>query len=120
MIGSASGLEEFRGTRPTFVAARSCAASATLRGQWHVNVLQAGNYLIELRRWPRHLDRSLDAVTAEVAIAGVERKRKVDPAAAHATFRLKLPAGETTLRSLLTTAEGKTRGAYFAYITRAD
>ena len=87
-------------------------------GPWFVDVSRAGTYEIELRRWPRHVDRSLEATHAKLSVAGETWEHDVDPRAKATTFVVELPAGRTTLETWLTTESGETRGAYFVYVTR--
>ncbi|HJM56690.1 MAG TPA: arylsulfatase [Planctomycetota bacterium] len=89
------------------------------QGLWFVNVCQAGRYEIELRRWPRHLDQGLEAVEAKIAIAGIEEACEVLVTDTQVTFTVDLKAGPTTLQTWFTLPNGKTRGAYFAYVTRS-
>lgn len=85
-------------------------------GYWEVEVERAGRYSIELRRWPDHLDESLDAVHARLRIGEIEAAQDVAEGATHATFELDLPAGPARLQSWLRTPEDEERGAYYAYV----
>ena len=88
------------------------------QGKWFVEVARAGRYEIELRRWPRHLDRPIEAVHARIQITGKEWKHAVAPGAKQTTFEVDLPRGKTTLQTWLTLPDDRTRGAYFVYVTR--
>ncbi|MEE2888360.1 MAG: arylsulfatase [Planctomycetota bacterium] len=88
------------------------------QGRWFVDVKRAGRYLIELRRWPRHLDKGLEASAAKIEIGGREEVRDVRATDTKVTFTVDLKAGPTTLQTWFTLPNGKTRGAYFAYVTR--
>ncbi len=108
-------------------------------GRWHLEVAQAGEYEIELRRWPREADLPLDAPAPAVELAdgrlppgralpiaharlrlgGVEQRRDVAPGATHAVFRVPLPAGAAELETEFTSDDGEIRlGAYYAYVRR--
>ncbi|MCR9243927.1 MAG: arylsulfatase [bacterium] len=91
---------------------------AMLHGQWFVDVERAGTFEIELRRWPRHLERAIEARTARLRIGDREHEQTIPADATHATFTVELPPGKTTLRSILEQPDGKSRGAYFVYVTR--
>ena len=88
------------------------------QGKWFVDVLRAGKYRIELRRWPRHLDRAIDAKHARITIAGLDVDHAVKTDAKQTTFEVELQKGTTTLQTWLTLANDKTRGAYFVYVSR--
>lgn len=89
-----------------------------LHGHWFVDVQRPGLYEIELRRWVRHLDRPLGAVKAELRVAGQQLEQAVKAQDTKASFRCRLPAGETNLRSILTQADGSSHGAYYVYVSR--
>ncbi len=88
------------------------------QGKWFIDVITAGQYEIELRRWPRHLDKPIEAKHARIKIADIDLDQGVSPERKKSTFRVKLDKGQTTLQTWLTLEDGKTRGAYFAYVTR--
>ena len=107
---------------------------------WHVLVEQAGDYEIELRRWPREADApiaggvppfqafdgglptgvALPIVKARLAIGeGFDESRAVTADDKSITFTTKLAAGKTTMQSWFYGADGKQlSGAYFAYVTK--
>lgn len=115
---------------------------------WHLLVEQAGDYEIELRRWPREADaalagpvpdfqphvgkplspgRALPVKSVRLRIGGeaasssslLDESRPITVSDKCVAFRVKLPAGRTTMQSWLLDAEGKQlSGAYFAYVTR--
>ena len=89
-------------------------------GYWAVDVMRAGVYEIELRRWPRPSRLGIDAQRARLRIGGVEAEKVTSPFDPGATFRVKLDAGPTTLQSWLTGRQGDGRGAYFVYVRRLD
>ena len=89
-------------------------------GEWFVDVKRAAKYRIELRRWPDHTARSINAKAAQITIAGKTWSKTVNPRTTVATFVVDLPKGETTLRTQLTLPNDKTRGAFFVYVTELD
>ncbi len=111
------------------------------QGYWEVDVVRAGAYRLELRRWPREADLALtaglpgeatpydDRVAAGygggraipirraiLRVAGRGAECDVAPAATSATFALELPAGPTHLETAFRTEDGATLGAYYVYI----
>jgi len=95
-------------------------------GPWAVEVEQDGTYEIELRRWPREADKPINegsgpqAVTARLKIGGVEDSKPVAEDAKAVLFQVELKAGPTMLQSWLSNADGKSRGAYYAYVKRVE
>jgi arylsulfatase A-like enzyme len=89
------------------------------RGLWFVDVKKAGRYQIELRRWPRHVDKGMEAERAKIAIGGVSPTATISPSDAKVVFTVDLKAGPTTLEASVTLPNGKERGAYFVYVTRS-
>ena len=103
-------------------------------GPWAVNVERAGQYEIELFRWPIHLERSMDAVHASVILTGsitggtaeaggaadalADAAAEVDPKATSARFTLRLLEGPAMLLTTLRRADGTEHGAYFATVRR--
>ncbi|MHC4400700.1 MAG: arylsulfatase [Planctomycetota bacterium] len=87
-------------------------------GYWAIEVMRAGEYEFELRRWPDHVDESIEATHARLRIGDVEADQPVPAGATKTTFTVKLKPGKTRLQTWLTTPDGKTRGAYFVYIRR--
>ncbi len=97
-------------------------------GPWHVQVERAGDYDIELRRWPFDLNAPLDGnvtppgkalpiAAAQVAVAGQTHRTATKPGDLSARFRLRLPAGRTTLQAWFQDAAGTDLcGAYFAHV----
>ncbi len=89
-------------------------------GFWAIDVTQPGTYTFELRRWPAHLDSSLEATSARLRIGELEWTQDVAPEATNATFTMSLEPGPTTLQATLILPGGEERGAYFVYATRSD
>ncbi len=115
-------------------------AGLNRNSQWHLLVEQAGEYEIELRRWPREADAPIAAgVPKFVAVAGempagkalpiararlkigdrFDEARAVETHDKEITFTTTLPAGRTTMQSWFSDATGEELcGAYFAYVRR--
>jgi arylsulfatase len=108
-------------------------------GLWHVEVEQAGNYAIALRRWPRDVSAGLSEgipphkhedgeyaagvaipiARARLKIGAFEEAKPVEPRDQEAVFRVKLPAGRTTLETWFLDGAGKPLvSAYYAYVER--
>jgi hypothetical protein len=87
-------------------------------GLWMVDVLRPGDYEITLYRWPGHLERAMECVKAQVAIAGQHREAMLSVADTQATIRVTLPAGPTELVTTLTREDGKEHGAYYASVSK--
>lgn len=109
-------------------------------GFWNVNVVQPGAYEIRLRRWPAEVDAAIDAplppgedvpgakayrttpgkaisaVRATLTIGDEVFTTDVASGVDEANFRVRLPAGRTTMAATLETADGETYGAYYAYV----
>jgi len=109
----------------------------TLNCPWYVEVLQAGEYEIALRRWPKEADApitapqpayqgvdgsfpkglALPAAKARLTIAGLDVSKPVGPKDKAAVFRVKLPAGRTKLQTWFYDADGKELcGAFYVYV----
>lgn len=111
-------------------------------GYWNVNVVEAGEYEIRLRRWPEEADAAIDAPlkpgapvpgakayrttrgaaikpqTVSLTIGKVAATKPVPPGAKEVVFEMKLPAGKTEMSALFETADGEIYGAYYAYVTK--
>lgn len=111
-------------------------------GYWNVNVVSEGRYTIRLRRWPEEVGAAVDAslppgatvpgvqafrarpgvaikpTQAKLKIGDQQVTQKVAAGAKEATFNLVLPAGRTRMSAVFEAADGKTYGAYYAYVTR--
>jgi len=93
-------------------------------GFWAVDVASAGTYQFELRRWPREAnkpirERFFPVVKARLKIADVDTIQPVAADAQAVTFRVKLPAGRTTLQTWFLGADPadkkQTCGAFYVY-----
>jgi len=89
-------------------------------GFWAIDVVKPGEYEFELRRWPQHLGKSIEAVKARLKIGPHEESQDLAVDATAATFRVKLEAGPAKLQTWLSNKAGKTRGAYYVYVRRVE
>jgi arylsulfatase A-like enzyme len=110
-------------------------------GSWNLFVDRAGDYVFELRRWPREADAAFTAALPELKhrdgqfpagtalpvakirlqIGELEMVREISPSDKFVTITTSLPVGRTQLRTTLLDADGQElAGAYFAYVTRTS
>ena len=89
-------------------------------GYWMIEVTRPGDYEFELRRWPNHVDESIEATKARLTIGDVDVSQSVPAGATKTTFTVGLQAGKTRLQTWLTKPGGRERGAYFVYIRRVE
>ena len=89
-------------------------------GYWAVDIEQTGTYNFELRRWPAHMDSTLEATRARIRIGDQELTQEVTEGQTAALFTLDLEAGPTTVQTWLTLPDGQERGAYFVYVDWLD
>ena len=112
-------------------------------GYWEVDIIEAGRYWIELRRWPREQDhpiakgipgpikhynteikagygggRSIPVVHARLTVGEAEISQPIALDDTCVIFEIDLNAGETLLQTYLGDAEGNTIGAYYVYVER--
>jgi len=111
-------------------------------GFWNVEVETAGDYEIELRRWPKESGTAIDAglppgddvpgVTpfratpglafspdkATIELSGQTMMEKVSPGDQSVTFKINLDAGRTRFTAAFTNEDGKTMGAFYAYVKK--
>jgi len=111
-------------------------------GFWNVKVIEDGDYVIRLRRWPEESDLAINAplepgkpvpgvrafrvtpgqkiepVKAMVKIGDVKAEADVTAGAKEVVFNLKLKAGKQRLTTLFTTADDRQYGAYYAYVEK--
>ncbi len=121
---------------------RRAATGRNVTGFWNVKVVADGDYEIRLRRWPAEADKPLDAalppgtpvpgarafrttpgvaikpVKATIKIGDVTASTDVKPGAKEVVFNVKLKAGKTRFWATFDAADGKTYGAYYAYVKR--
>ncbi len=108
-------------------------------GYWHLNVAQAGDYELELRRWPREADTPLTAglpaiqltagnrgpgsalpiARARILIGDAAESKRVQPDDLSAVFNVKLQPGPTLLHTWFDDKDGEPiTGAYYVYVRR--
>jgi arylsulfatase B len=111
-------------------------------GFWNVNVVEAGDYEIRLRRWPEEAGAAIDAplppgdpvpgeipfratpgvpiraVEATVRVGEVSASAKIEEGAEEVAFDLTLPAGKARMAARFVASDGTEYGAYYAYVRR--
>jgi arylsulfatase A-like enzyme len=112
-------------------------AGPAANGYWAIDVSRAGRYRFELRRWPREVDKainatyrnpagnmeqtpgvSIGATSASIEIAGMHQSHPVTGDAKYVEFNMILPKGSTELRTTFTSEARIERGAYYVYAER--
>ena len=114
---------------------------AQLNGYWDIDVRTAGEYSIELRRWPREADleicgslpasvipipggkpfgpgKALKITEASVKIGNQEESRKVGPEDKSIIFKMNLPIGKTRLYSKFSNGADLSMGAFYVYLKK--
>ncbi|MCB1087931.1 MAG: N-acetylgalactosamine-4-sulfatase, partial [Verrucomicrobiae bacterium] len=123
-------------------AIRVMKDAADAHAPWKVRVETAGDYQIELRRWPIESGAAIDAalppgtdvpgvkayrtfpgvpfpaVKAKLEIGSQTVETTVSPGAVAATFQVALPAGPSDLMGTFYGANGTTQGAYYAIVKK--
>lgn len=99
---------------------RSIVSGQIANGPWMVNVVEAGMYEIKLYRWPPHLNKAMGCKDSRLEIPGHGGASTLNAHDTHASFKLKLKAGPTSLKSTLVREDGKEHGAYFVTVKRID
>lgn len=111
-------------------------------GFWNVNVVEAGDYEIRLRRWPEEADLAINASLkpgadvpgvkpyratpgkaiepkqATLTIGSIKLSKPVESGAKEVVFDVKLPAGKTRMAALFKVSDSEEYGAYFAYVKK--
>ncbi len=111
-------------------------------GFWNVNVVEAGEYEVRLRRWPEEADAAINASLppgapvpgvdayrtskgkgiepklAKLQVGDLSVETEVGQGAKEVTFQVDLKAGKTTMSAVFVTADDTEYGAYYAYITK--
>jgi len=105
-------------------------------GYWVIEVAKDGEYLFEMRRWPREEDRTinegipgeisgwyhggkaLSLQTARITIGDQEQTKVIEPDMKGITFTFDLKAGITHLQTFLSNSEGLELGAYYVYVQK--
>jgi arylsulfatase A-like enzyme len=98
----------------------SIRSGAGGNGFWAVNVERDGKYEITLRRWPKEIGKSIEAVSARLQIGEVEAEQQIAADATASTFKVDLKKGPTRLQTWLKQKSGKQRGAYFVEVRRVE
>ena len=114
-------------------------AGVRRNGPWHVEVERAGDYEIELRRWPREADMpiasglpkqphafgeftvgvALPIAKARLKVGDFDQARDVSAGDKSVIFKMALPRGRTQLQTWFSGADGRDiAGAYYVYVTR--
>ncbi|WP_254513547.1 arylsulfatase [Anatilimnocola floriformis] len=97
------------------------AGNPFVNGWWAVKVDRPGRYRFELRMRPEGVDYKIPAGEARVKIGDQEATAKIAEGADHATIEMDLkPTDHVQLQTWLTTAEGKSRGAYYTMVRRLE
>jgi arylsulfatase A-like enzyme len=110
-------------------------------GVWHIEIVEAGRYEFELRRWPRESDLALNAASpqadlvdgkleaghaidiqgASIEIAGHSATSLAKNDDKQITFAIDVPQGRTTLRTaFLDSQSQELLGAYYVYARKAN
>ncbi len=115
-------------------------------GHWELDVIRAGTYRFELRRWPRTEDRplaagipgpvvtframthdsgygggnALNVVAGAIRIGTQHGRAHVEPQDRSLVFEFALDAGPTHLQTWLYTRSRQELGAYYVYIIRVN
>ncbi len=115
-------------------------------GFWDIEVESSGKYKIELRRWPRELNKAIneivelpilnaathdlgyrlyktksekiEAVSARLKVGGFDELVTVSPNDKKITFEVSLEKGKVDLQAWFINAEGIEWGAYYVYINK--
>jgi arylsulfatase B len=96
-------------------------------GHWAVEVAEAGNYEISLRRWPVEADAAINSgkygkafnfTEARLRVADIDTRMPIPTGAKEVTFKVKLAAGITTLAPLFISDEIET-APFYAYVARS-
>ena len=113
-------------------------------GFWAVDIKSAGNYTVELRRWPKESGKAITAeleagadvpgvkpfravpgkpfaaVKAHLKLGGKELVLPVKETDKGVTFTISLEKGRDELWAKFTDASGTAMGAFYAYVTKND
>ena len=109
-------------------------------GHWTVEVSEAGDYDIKLRRWPKEIDhpiteglpmkkavpggrdlpegRAIGIKSARINIGEVDMSSEVSPGASEVSFRSNLTEGPYNLQTWFEGDNGLSLGAYYVYIEK--
>ena len=96
-------------------------------GHWAVEVAEAGDYEISLRRWPVEADAAINSgkygkafnfTEARLRVADIDTRMPIPEGAKEVTFKVKLAEGITTLAPLFISDEIET-APFYAYVARS-
>ena len=94
----------------------SSSPAPYVNGPWMVEVARSGQYEITLRQLPTEANFPIQATDARIKIGNVDEAKEVPQGATAVTFKVQLGAGDQSLRTWFTEADGKTRGAFYVYV----
>ena len=122
---------------------RGAVTGARNTGFWNVNVVEDGTYEIEVRRWPKESEKTLDAglppgadvpgvtpyrarpgkalkiVKAEIQFGDrITKFDRIDAGTHSAILATNLKAGKQRFSARFITEDGTVYGAYYAYVTK--
>jgi arylsulfatase A-like enzyme len=132
-----------------FIVSQQNVRKATIsNGSWLIRIAEPGEYMFELRRWPRESQLSLGASTPEVKstdndiafkkwggkpagkaldiykakirVNDIELEKEADLSKDRVEFRVELDAGDAELKTWFYTTAGDTLGAYYVDIYNPD
>jgi arylsulfatase A-like enzyme len=111
-----------------------------ITGRWPVFVEQSGEYEIELRRWPRELNKAINAFkglggrvpmgkfqkdavqispeSARVKIGEIDLRKTINPDKKSIKFKIDLEKGPTDIQTWFTYKDGTSSTAYWVYISK--
>ena len=111
-------------------------SQSTAHGYWNVIVDREGDYEIELRRWPKESNKTLNEgwdgpqdtgpsarpiASANLKIASVNLTKSSTPTDKCVTFQVRLPSGNTQLKTSFLNDEGDSLcGAIYVSVRRID
>jgi arylsulfatase len=116
------------------------AKARPINGKWYLRVEKAGTYQFELRRWPRELNKpinafkglgsgapiakflkdavQIDPVEVRVQVGEHDITKDIDPSQVSVVFNLKLKEGPVDLSTWFIDADGTSRSAYWVYVQK--
>jgi hypothetical protein len=126
--------------QPAEWSQNGAAEGRPINGKWPLYVAAAGSYAFELRRWPREVNRPINAfkdlgskapisafkkdavqinpVMAHIKIGAEEITKKIDPGTEAVYFEIDLKPGPADLQTRFIDADGTERIAYWVYIKK--
>ena len=89
-------------------------------GFWMIDIVQDGSYKFRLGVYPEAARQASGVISARLQINDQILETESAAADHFAGFTLRLPAGRARLETWLTQADGRLRGAYYAYVERLE